>query len=130
MTEDTFSEAFLCANANRQFIAPQMADVLLELIRDAASEDGTGFKASEKMDFVSQLLQRCDEPLSWWNLFSDALGVLRANRRENGLDDEYLRAATRGIKYFAESSAGDPAARARASRRRDEFHASVNQLLS
>jgi tetratricopeptide (TPR) repeat protein len=117
MNASEFSEAFLKANANREFIADQMADVFRELLRALSSDNGSGYSAAEKMDFAGELLKRCDEPLSWWQLFDDAIKIIRASQSVDSYTADYMHIAKRGMKYFVESSATDNAAKGRAATR-------------
>lgn len=125
MNRSEFNDAFVKANANREFIAHEMADVLRDLMRAISSEDDTGYKAAERMNFVGELLQHCDEKLGWWHIFSDAIEIIRANEPQNSFEADYLHIAKRGIKYFVESSATDNAARGRAAARRRDLEQAI-----
>ncbi len=119
---------FFAANANRQFIVGQMAEVIRNLMRAASSEQNNSRKSSDQMEFVVQLLEHCDEPLTWYDLFSDAIAEIRANLGDRLYDKEYIYLAERGVKYFVESSATDSGASGRASRRRNELQDSIRQI--
>ena len=126
--DSDFVEASLYANANRQVIGSLMAEVIRDLMRALSSDHDTGYKASEKMNFVVDMLRRCEEPLSWHQLFSDAIAEMRESLPVDSFDKEYIRLAKRGVKYFVESSATDSAAPGRASRRQNEFRDSIRHI--
>ena len=118
-----FREAFLKANANEDFIVGQLADLIRHLLRAVSSDNSSSaaHSAAETMKFVGELAARCPEPLSWYRLLSAAVDEIKNNIPDDPHDRKFLDAATRGIKYFVESSATDNAARGRASRRHREF---------
>ena len=116
---ENFREAFLYANANRDFISSELADVLRYLVRAMVADDPSSSLsgAAQKMSFVDDLLQRCQEPLTWYDL-------------RNGIPDDadewrYIRAAKKGTKYLVEGSARDNLAAARASKAFDAFRNAI-----
>jgi hypothetical protein len=123
MHKDSFSEAFLCANANPQFIASEFAEVIRNLVRAFAASDASRpiYYAAEKMDFVAELLQRCKDHVSWYSLFTDAIAEIHQCMPDERMGRGYVSAAQDGTKYLVEASATDNAAAARSSRRLHEF---------
>jgi len=123
----TYREAFLQANANEPFIASELADVLRYLMRAVSSDDPSGglYSASEKMNFVGDLIARSSEPISWYSLFREAVNEIQDCIPDDPDDRKYIAAAKRGMKYLVESSATDNAARGRASKRLDEFLSAI-----
>jgi hypothetical protein len=128
---DDFHERFLKANANLDFIAGQFADVIRHLLRAVGSERPSeeAYRAAEKMNFVAELLLRTDEGLGFHHLFREALREFETMDRGHGdVDAAMLHAARRCLKYLAERSSVDNAARGRASRRGDEFLAAIEDI--
>jgi len=125
--DDDFRERFLKANANPGHIASRFADVLRNLMRSVAANDPSRalYYAAEDMKFVADLLERCEQPMSWHSLFADAVENIQRMLPEDTDDKRYSRAAQDGVKYLVESSATDNAARGRASRRLSEFIATI-----
>lgn len=130
MDED-LNERLLKANANPAYIADRFADVLRNLVRAVAANDPSRpvHLAAEDMRFVSDLLQRCDHPLSWYSLFADAVRRVQATLPDGEDERRYVQAAKDGMKYVAEASATDNAARGRASRRLREFLDAIERLV-
>ena len=118
----------MSVNANGPFIASQMADVIRNLMRAASSDNGPISKASEQMEFVQDLMARCEDGSTWWRIFSDAIEEIRSNLPDDKFDENYIHAAERGIKYFVESSANDPAAHSRSQKRLSEFKDSIRSI--
>jgi len=127
MDDEDFGEAFLKANARPEFIASELADVIRYLMRAVSADDVSGpiYQASEKMNFVADLLQRCPDPVSWYGMFSDAVEEIQNCIPDDPDDRRYVYAAKRGTKYLVELSATDNAARGRAARRLDEFRDAI-----
>lgn len=121
--DDDFSEQFLKANANPEFITHRFADVVRDLMRCVAADEPSRplYSAAEGMKFVMELLKRCENPVTWYSIFTSAVASIHQMLPEDGDDRLYLRAARDGLKYLVESSATDNAARGRASRRLSEF---------
>ena len=120
---DTFREAFLQANARPDFISGEFAEALRYLIRAVAADDSSGalYSASEKTTFLMDLIQRCPEGLSWYSIFSEAVGEIKEAIPQDTDDRRYVHAARRGMKYFVELSSNDGFASARASKAYDGF---------
>lgn len=118
-----FREAFLKANANEPYIASQLADVIRSLMRAVSSEEASSgiHAASEKMAFVSDLIARSPEPLTWYGLIKEAVAEIQGCIPDDPNDRKFIGAAKCGMKYLVESSATDNAARGRASKRLSEF---------
>jgi hypothetical protein len=126
MDNSEFREAFLQANARPDFIASEFANVIRYLMRAVSADDGGSVaEASEKMQFVNQLLQRCQEPVSWYGIFSEAVKEMQEFIPADPDDRRYVHAAKRGTKYLVELSATDGAAGGRAARRLREFHDAI-----
>lgn len=130
MNDRDFGEAFLQANARPDFIASQFADVIRSLMR-AVSADGASdavYRASEKMQFVADLLQRCPEPVTWHGMFAGAVEEMQSLIPDDDDDRRYVRAAKRGTKYLVELSCSDPAARGRSAKRQSEFQDTIHWI--
>jgi len=123
MDGEAFREAFLSANARRDFITSEFADVVRDLARAIAANDSSGavYKASEKMKFCVDLLQRCPDPISWYSLFADSVAAIKDEIPDDLDERRYIDAARRGTKYLVEISASDGFAAARASKAYDSF---------
>lgn len=120
---DALREAFLTANANREFIAEQLADVIRNLVRAFAANDPSRpiYYAAEKMDLVMDLVRRCEDPLSWHGLFTSAIADIHNAIPPENHERGYVATAQSAMKYLVEISSTDNAARGRASRRLHEF---------
>ena len=128
MDAAAFSKAFTTANANRQFIAGQMADIIRDVMRAVSSENGSIHRISEKMDLIGELLTECSERLTWWDIFSDAIEEFRENVPSE-FESSNVHAAMRGIKFIVESSATDSGAPGRTGRRENEFQSAMKHAL-
>ena len=126
MDED-FHERFLQANARPDIAASHFADVVRNLIRAVAADDPSrpSHAAAQEMKHVIELLLRCQEPVGWYWLVSEAVREIQDCLPDDPDDRRYINAAKRGMKYLAESSATDNAARGRASRRFEEFRNAI-----
>ena len=127
-TANALAGAFLSANANRETIANEMAMVMRDLMRAASSENDDGYKASQQMNRMMEYLSRCKEPLTWGQIFSDALQILRQNLPKREYEADYIDVAKSGIKYFVESSADDNAAAGRSASRLSDLKESIRWL--
>jgi hypothetical protein len=125
-----FREAFLKANANLDFIGAQFADVLRDLMRAVSSNDPTdgAYRAAKKMDFVIDLLSRCDDKFSFYHLFLSALEEFEVDSDEMGVESATVDAAQRGVKFLVERSCTDNAAKGRTSRRRADFLSAIKSI--
>ncbi|HYD67393.1 hypothetical protein [Azospirillum sp.] len=127
-------ELFLKANANSEFISAQIAIVIRELVRALAANNDPKPRIAEaaiQMKFVTDLLAYCDEPVSYYNLLSQAVLSLRefANDKILGdVDQATLSAAKVGMSLFAESTSIDNAARGRLSKRQQAFLSEIEQI--
>ncbi len=125
MQQSESNGILLKQNANRKFIASEMAEVVRDLMRAVSSDHDKGYKAARKMDNVAMLLEHCDEPLSWWDLFADAIELIKDNEHNSNsasADQEIAKAA---IKYFVESTATDNAALGRTAKRLNELQGAI-----
>ncbi|MBQ1498416.1 MAG: hypothetical protein IIZ38_08880 [Sphingomonas sp.] len=124
---ENFREAFLYANANRDFISSELADVLRYLVRAMVADDPSSSLsgAAQKMSFVEDLLQRCQEPLTWYDLFQASVDDIRNGIPDDADEWRYIRAAKKGTKYLVEGSARDNLAAARASKAFDAFRNAI-----
>lgn len=131
MDQDSFREAFLCANANREFIVGEFADVVRSLVRAFASTESSRAisDAATRMEFVAELLKRCDDHITWYNMFSGAISEIHGCMPDDRIGGGYVHAGRAGTKYLIESSATDGAARGRASRRLQEFQTAARWAL-
>jgi hypothetical protein len=118
-----YSEAFLRANANPDFISHEFADVLRYLIRAWTSQNPTSatYRAAERMDFVTALLAQTEHKMNFYQLFSMALNHMRDDRIHSGIESEVHSTALAGVKMLVEESCQDTAARGRAANRRNNF---------
>jgi hypothetical protein len=128
-----FRESFLKANANKDFICTQFAEVLRDLIRAVAVRDdpsGPIVRATEQWSSVASLLERCEEKISTREMFSNAVEVLRLPAREDGdgVDRAVIAAARRGISFYMEASCTDNAAKGRTSKRERDFLSAIEQI--
>jgi hypothetical protein len=121
--DDDFRDGMLKIRAKPDSIAQELSDVLRSLMRAVAADDPSSgtTAAAKRMEYIDRLLEHCDEPLNWHWLFAEAVRNLQSALPDDPHDKRYVTAAQRGMKYLAESSADDPAARGRASQRLSEF---------
>ena len=125
---EALAEASFQADATPERVAHEMADLIRDLIRAASSENDNGSKAAQQMETTMRYVTRCSEPISWWRIFSDALGMIRANLPENKHDSKYLNVATSGMKFFVESTAVDNFAKGRAVQRLGDLQNAIRWL--
>ncbi|HZS85359.1 MAG TPA: hypothetical protein VFA50_20995 [Stellaceae bacterium] len=129
-SKSNFRDEFLKANANLDFIGSQFADVLRDLMRAVSSDDPTdgAYRAAKKMDFVADLLSRCEEKFGFRHMFLKALEEFRDDPEWDTVEHATVHAAQRGIKYLVERSCSDHAARGRASKREHEFLSAIKEI--
>lgn len=128
MIDDDFQERFLKANARPEYIAGEVTEIIRNLMRAVADSDPSNatWKAAQLLNNVVELIKRCDEPLTFYGILLEAVEDLQKNLPEQAWDRDYVHAAQRGMKYLAEVSATDNAARGRASKRLSEFRSAAD----
>jgi hypothetical protein len=121
--DDDFHERFLKANANPDFMAQQLADLLRNCVRAAAAtSDPTSqtYRASETLKFLIQLMSRA-ESIQPFELVEKAVGQITVDGDDDPVNEAVIHAAKMGTRFLVEESCDDNAARGRAAKRRDEF---------
>jgi hypothetical protein len=105
------TDAFLNANANQEFIASTLTSVLRDLMRATAVKHdhvSAVVTAAESWKLLLQLLERCEQPAPWGELFEEAVKRLRDDGRPEGDDvSEALREVARtGMSIYIEGRTG------------------------
>src|SRR5262249_13522785 len=100
-------EAFLKDNPKPEHIAANFGNVLRHLMRAfAAKSDYTTnlFQAEKSWQYMWKLVERCEEPLSWYCLFDKALEGLRDDRGPelSELDEAYREVARAGMSLYVD----------------------------
>jgi hypothetical protein len=119
---DRHDDRFLELNANVDYMAGRLADMIRHCMRSIASSDGGRYQALEALqDFVVlRKLIDYSVDVSFYEVFEKALADLRV-RSDDVLDEAILDAAKTGLQLLIELSCSDGAARGRASKRRQDF---------
>ena len=126
-----FDDAFLRANANKDFICSEFTEVLRDLTRALAvvNEPHSAIhRATKKKNFVMELAEHCDEPISFYVLFSEAVRRLRNIESNDRIDWRILRAVQAGMSLYAESSCVNNAAKGRISQRETRFFDAIRWM--
>jgi DNA-binding MarR family transcriptional regulator len=102
-----WTEAFLKDNPKPEHIAANFGNVLRHLMRAfAAKSDYTTnlFEAEKSWRYMWKLVERCEEPLSWYCLFDKALEGLRDDRGPelSELDEAYRQVARTGMSLYVD----------------------------
>jgi DNA-binding MarR family transcriptional regulator len=100
-----WTEAFLKDNSKPEHIAANFGNTLRHLMRAfaAKSDHSTNlFEAVESWRYMSKLVERCEGPLSWYDVFDRALKGLRDDDGpENGYEDRELRDLDKAYREVA-----------------------------
>lgn len=129
MDED-FHERFLKGNANSEFMAYRLSDLVRSLVRaTAANSDPASqvYQASETLKFLIELMSHADG-IQPYEIVHKAAEDLHVEEGRDPVDEAILHAAKMGARYLIEMSCSDNAARGRASKRRDEFLTAVKWI--
>lgn len=122
-----FWEHYLSAKANNRTIAFEIEDLVRTLIRTLSSQNPsrgiTGLL--DKIGHIQELVRRCPD-FDPHRVVGEAMHEISDVEPNEGLDPALLDIATTGMKYFAEKSATDGPARARASKRCHELMRSID----
>lgn len=134
MTTD-YREAFLKANANKEFICAQFIDVLRDLIRAVAVRDDPSApiqRATQQWGFITELLERCEDKVSIRDMFSTAVKALRVSDQEQHdlVNEAVISAARTGMSFYMEASCTDNAASGRTSKRERDFMSAISWIES
>jgi hypothetical protein len=132
---EEFREAFLKANANKDFIFTQFTEVLRDLVRAIAVRDDPSipiYRAVEQWGFVTDLISRCEGRISAYEMFSVAVNSLREAEEPDGTHDELslalLSAARTGMSLYVEASCRDNAVKGRVSQREAKFLSAIEWM--
>ncbi len=131
--EEDLTEAYLKANANRDFICSQFTEVVRDLLRAIGASSNPALavdRAADQMRLVTKLLTYADDQLTIRDLFAHAASDLGEIEGRTARKQDIVDAALRGVSLVAEYSCEDRAARARALKREEEFVAAANNISS
>ena len=108
-------------NANVDYMASQLADMIRSCMRSSASSEGNSrtYQALEKFQLLLKLIGY-SEGIKGYELFEKALEEFKYET-DDEIDRAILRAAKTGMQYLIELSCSDPAAGGRASKRQYAF---------
>jgi len=122
-------DAHLKLNANVDYMAGRLADMIRHCMRSIASSDGGRRQTYEALqDFVTlRKLIDYSEDVSFYDLFAKALEELRPES-DDVLESAILDAAKSGLQLLIELSCSDGAARGRAAKRRQDFLNSLKYI--
>ena len=127
------ANSFIKANANKDYICGQFTEVLRDLIRAiSAHSDYSGglYRSTNQMQYVMKLLKECEDPISWRDLFLNAIEELRPHIDYKEYDAPAISAAMSGMSYLAEVTCLDNAARGRASKKQHNFIREASALCA
>lgn len=127
----TGHDDFVRMNANPAFVAGEFTDVILDLMRAIAADDDPTtavYRASDKMHRLIEFMAAIEGGVSFHELFGRSVELLRANAEKNSGHDNYLEASRAGMRFLAEASCFDNAARGRAASRLSTFIPRVSKL--
>jgi hypothetical protein len=98
-------EAILNGNAKPEYIADRLGEMLRHLIRAVAQKTDYStnlFEAMRLWKSVWELVERCKEPLSWHDLFEEAIKGLRedGDPDRDSLDEAYREVARTGMSLY------------------------------
>jgi hypothetical protein len=132
---DDFRESLLKAHANKDFICAQFTEVLRDLVRVIAVRDDPSApvsRAAHQWALVQDLIYRCEERISIFEMFSVAVDSLREpdepGKRHDQVSAATLRAARTGISLYIEASCCDNAAKGRISQRERNFLSAIKWI--
>jgi len=131
MSDETFDirEAWLEANANREFTSQEFAELVRLVLRGIESRNA-GSVASDllyKLKDVGQLVLRCGK-FDEHQAIDDAIRSFSQDHNLDRIDAAYSEVSIAALRYLAERTAGDRCARARASHRKSELSDAIEYL--
>jgi hypothetical protein len=127
---DRDDDEFLKVNANADYIAYQLAEMIRNCMRATASQDPTGqtYRAMKNFNAVQRLIGYAG-PVKGLDVFEKALSQLRVTcREEDDTDAAILNAAKAGVQMLTDMSCSDDAARSRARKRQYDFVAALERV--
>jgi DNA-binding MarR family transcriptional regulator len=100
-----WTEAFLKGNAEPDYIARHFGNILSHLMRAVAAKSDYStnlFKAERSWRYMWKLVERCEEALSWYDLFDEAVKGLRddGGRELSDLDGAYREVVRTGMSLY------------------------------
>lgn len=127
---DLKTEGLLKANASKENIIAGFADVLKDFLRAVASKQNhlSGATAAKNMSFLMEQVARCEEQISWNELFTHAVEELKTLKLHDAKDIAIIEAAQAGLLVLVEASCTDSAARGRFLQRQKTFLSQIKQL--
>ncbi|MBI1650125.1 hypothetical protein [Hyphomicrobium sulfonivorans] len=126
---EDFGERFLKANANVDYMASVLAQMLRNCMRASASQDPAGQTYEAMQNYMTlQKLVGYSEGVKAYELFEKAIAELRIDEQNNRVDAAIVHAAKMGLRVLVEKSCYDGAAGGRASRREDEFLNAIERI--
>lgn len=119
----TFGQRFIEANANNEFIASYVAQVLRDLMRAAVAVDRSRqlFNASRNVDFIIKLVKAAREPLDIHQILESALSEFDPRDERSEHRTALVDAACAGVRFYVERSCHDNAAEGRSEQRAVTF---------
>jgi len=120
--EEDFQERFLKANANVDYMAQTLADVLRNCIRASVASNPSSqtYEAAKNFEMLLKLIVR-SEGVRIYELLEKAIEDITVEPRPDSVDGAITHAAQMGMRFLVEQSCHDNAARGRAGKRRSEF---------
>ena len=115
----------LLPSAVRHKAANELAMAIRAIIRAASSDVDDGSKAARHMDRMMELVLSVDMPMNWWDLFSEAIEILRKGLPTRGQQVRYVELARLGMQFFAERSSVDRGANGRSAKQLKRFEAAT-----
>jgi hypothetical protein len=127
--EGDLGDRFLRLNANVDYMAEELAEILRSCMRSAASGDPTSqtYRAAQTFQTLLKLIKYSDG-VSTYELFEKAIISISVDSERDGVESATIQAAQMGMRYLVEKSCGDGAAGGRASKRQAEFFSAINGI--
>lgn len=127
--DENLGDQFLRINANVDYMAGELAEILRNCMRAAASGEPTSqtYRAAQGFQTLLKLIGY-SESVRTYELFEKAIASITVENERDGVESATIHAAQMGMRYLVEKSCGDGAARGRASKRQDEFFAAIKEI--
>lgn len=122
---DDYERMFLRANANAEFMARTLADLVRRLLRASINNDGSQkYEAVNAMKFFLDLVTE-SEGVRLYDIVDKAVADLTVEREWDSYEADNLRIAKDATRYLLDMSSNDGFAQGRASKRWRDVEASI-----